>query len=135
MGLSETARQQSREVASGQQGRTDRWVEGPKRVADAREQLATERKVAHWGSVLKSQRSPELIVLHSLGGVCQEAVQWWLDTGRNQRTAVSATGLMKRGVPQGPQLGRALDAAQRSAWEGGSEEAQWIVAVESARQD
>ena len=135
MGLSESARQQCRQVASGQQGRMDRWVEGPARIAEARAQLETNRSVAHWGSVLKGQRPPELIVLHSLGGAYQEAVQWWLDTGRNQRSAVSATGLMARGVPQGPQLGRALDAAQRCAWEGGSEDAQWIVAVESVRQD
>ena len=135
MGLSDAARAQCRDVASGQQGRSDRWVEGPKRIRQAQQRLAERRTAAEWGTVLKSQRSPELIVLHSAGGVHQEAVQWWLDTGRNQRSVVSASGLMARGVPQGPLLGTALDAAQRCAWEGGSEDAQWIVAVESARQD
>jgi len=135
MGMSTQAREQCREFASGKQGRIERWSQGPERVERVRERLTTEDSKGAWGVALKGETGPEFILLHSLGGVTQEAVQWWLEEGRNQRSSVSASGLMDRGVPQGPQIGRALEAAQRCAWEGGSDEAQWLVALESARHE
>ena len=132
MALPAEDRHTTRDFASGKQGRAVRWDQGPDRVSLAYRRLRATGAKGDWGATLKQEAAPELLVLHSLGPVCREAVQWWLDEGRMCRTVVSAAGLMERGLDSGPLLGQALEAAQWCAWEGGTEASQWDAALHAA---
>jgi len=132
--LSEAAREQFAPLASGIHGRTDRWQNSPIKLRRTTESIRKTTDLGSWGECLSLHSAPELLVLSTMSEKAQSAVHWWIDVGRGRRTVVTAKELMTHGVDAGPQLGRALQAAQRSAWRGESQEQQWGVAFHAAKQ-
>jgi tRNA nucleotidyltransferase (CCA-adding enzyme) len=86
------------------------------------------------GHMLRGLDPVALAAVLALGsGAAQAHVRWWLRDGRRVRLGLDGRDLLAAGVPAGPGLGRALDAAWTVAWRGAGSVEQRAAALEAAR--
>lgn len=123
-------------VVPGPQARRDRFVESPDRVETALQRLRKTRMHSYTARVLDRLDRVEWVAALALARGRAEAdllvphLIWWRTEGRQMKSAVDGDWLKEQGLPPGPLFAKALLAARKVVWDGGTEVEQQAAALE-----
>lgn len=79
-----------------------------------------------WGEALQNSTAE---IWSNLAMDFPKAIHWWKEDGQHIPLQVDGVMLQEHGIPQGPQVGTAIRAAWRAAWNGGNKDAQLSAAL------
>ena len=128
--LPREARAETTRLIPGNRHQQALWLDGPEQVAKLKEDLGQATLASEAGESLSNTTEAIRTCLWASGSnTCRHWLEWWATQGTQQKTAVNGKTLLSRGLPAGPKLGLALQAAQHACWNGDSTEAQLIAAL------
>lgn len=116
-------------LVPGPRARKEAFTRDPERVHWAAKALRRARRRSQEAQALRSLSPAALAALAGAHAACRDAVAWWVQEGSALRTVVDGHQVLQAGVPRGPLLGKALEAAQLAAWDGAPAEEQLAAAV------